>query len=250
MISKNSCILFGQRSIIEYIQSGNPINKIYLQNNKKNIHFEKIIQLSLQYQIPVQKVPLVKLNQYTKKNHQGVVAQTSPVRFHTLSNIIQNCYEKGKDPLLIILDQITDVRNFGAIARTALATHVDAIILPFHHASAINEDAMKTSAGALAYMPICREKKLSQTITYLINSGIQIIACHEKSTRHLYQQQSLTGPLAIIMGAEDQGITQAYISQAQQEITIPIFGPIDALNVSVATAVVLYEVIRQRKFSH
>ncbi len=249
MIKDNYSIIFGQKSTIACILSGKSINKIYLQRNKKNIHVEKIIQLSHQFHIPIQKVPLVKLNKLTNKNHQGVIAQISPINFSSLSTITQKCYEEGKDPLFIILDKITDVRNFGAIVRTALATAVDAIIIPQHHASAINEDAMKTSSGALAYVSICREKNLVKTLEYLAHSGIRIIACQEESkSSHNIYENNLTGPLAIIMGSEGHGISYHNLKKAQKDFFIPIFGPIDSLNVSVATAVILYEVIRQRKF--
>lgn len=239
--------IFGIRAIIETILAGKIIDKIFIQRAINSTRHKELVQLIKKYAIPYSSVPQEKLNKITRKNHQGAIAFLSPIAFSSLSHVIQANYEKGKVPLIVILDSITDVRNFGAIVRTSVCTNVDALVIPTKGSTPIGGDAMKASAGALAYIPICREANLKKTIQYLQESGLQIIACHEKATDLLYESD-LTMPLAIMLGAEDQGISPAYLKMVDKCVRIPMWGPINALNVSVAAATVLYECVRQRKF--
>ncbi len=237
-------LIYGTRAIIETILAGKPIQKIFIQKGITNTLHKELTTLIAKYQIPYSKAPIEKLNKITRKNHQGAVAFLSPIAFSRLSHVIQKSYENGKTPFVLILDQITDIRNFGAIARTAVCAHIDALIIPTTGSATISEDAMKASVGALAHLPVCREANLKETIKYLKESGLQIIACHEKGTCVLYET-NLSQPLAIILGAEDKGIGAAYLRLVDKSVKIPMFGPIASLNVSVAAAIIIYESMRQ-----
>lgn len=242
-----SDIIYGIRPIIEAIENGKEINKIFIQ---KDIHGELIGELKalirarkLSFQI----VPKEKLNRLTRKNHQGVVCSISPSHYHKIEMLLPQIYETGKTPLLLILDRITDVRNFGAIARSALCSGVDAIVIPTHQSAMINSDAIKTSAGALTKLPVCRERNLIDCVRYLQESGLQVFAASERASDPLYLAD-FTAPTAIVMGSEEKGILPAILKQVNAMIKIPLQGPIASLNVSVASGVILFEAIRQRNF--
>jgi len=190
-------------------------------------------------------VPLEKINRLTRKNHQGVFAFISPIDFHNIEDVIPSLFEEGKNPLILVLDRITDVRNFGAIARTAECAGVDAILIPEQNAAAINADAIKTSAGALHNITVCRTWNLKLSLQFLKDSGIQLIACSEKTQDDMYKPD-YTPPTAIIMGSEEDGVSPEFIKLCDARAKIPISGKIASLNVSVATGVILYEAIRQR----
>lgn len=179
------------------------------------------------------------------KNHQGVLAFISPIEFQNIENILPSLYESGKTPLIVILDQVTDVRNFGAITRTAECAKVDVVIIPEKGSAQISGDAVKTSAGALLKIPVCRVKNLSDTIKYLQQSGIQIVAATEKA-EDFYYKVDFSIPTAILMGAEDKGVDMEYLRIADQMVKIPILGEIDSLNVSVAASIMIYEAVKQR----
>jgi 23S rRNA (guanosine2251-2'-O)-methyltransferase len=179
------------------------------------------------------------------KNHQGVLAFISPIEFQNIENILPSLYEAGKNPLFIILDKVTDVRNFGAITRTAECANVDAIIIPEKGSAQISGDAVKTSAGALLKVPVCRVKNLLQTVKFLQESGIQIVAATEKAS-DLYYKTDFSIPTAILMGAEDKGVDMEYLRIADQMVKIPILGEIESLNVSVAASIIIYEAVKQR----
>jgi 23S rRNA (guanosine2251-2'-O)-methyltransferase len=196
--------------------------------------------------IPYQYVPVEKLNRLTSKNHQGVVGYLSTVTYHKIQQILPTLFEEGKTPLLLILDRITDVRNFGAIARTAACSGVHAIIIPSKGAAQINADAIKTSAGALHTIPVCRENNLKDVIAFLRESGLQVISCTEK-TKDVYYSHDYTLPVAIIMGSEEDGISSEYLKASDAHAMIPLMGDIGSLNVSVATGIILYEAVRQRQ---
>ena len=238
-------LIFGTRAIIETILAGKTIDKVFIDKAANNPLRKELLSLIKQHQIPYSLAPAVKLNKLTTKNHQGAVAYLAPITLAPLSHIVQSCYEQGKTPLLLLLDGITDVKNFGAIVRTAACTGVDAVVIPSQGSAPIGGEAMKTSAGALAHVPICRVGSLREAIQYLHESGLQIIACSEKATRSLYQTD-LNLPLALLLGAEDQGIAPQHLKLADKMIQIPLSGPIGSLNVAVAAAVVLYEHVRQR----
>ncbi len=238
-------IVFGTRAVIESINAGKQIEKIFVLRGLKNELYDELNELVRLHKLSVSKVPVEKLNRLTRKNHQGVVAFVSPITYVPLHNVIANSYEDGKAPLVLILDRITDVRNFGAICRTAECTGVNAIVIPSKGGALINADAVKTSAGALNYLSICKEDNLNHTIKFLKESGFNVISCTEKAEKSIYEVD-MDVPTAILMGSEEDGISNELINGSDEAVKIPIQGSIESLNVSVATAVVLYECVRQR----
>ena len=237
--------VFGTRAVIEAIKTDRFIEKIFLKKGLKNELSLELFQLIREEQIPFQFVPVEKINRITRKNHQGVLALLSPIEYHNIEALLPGIYESGKDPFLLILDQVTDVRNFGAIVRSAECAGVNAIIIPEKGTARIGGDAIKTSAGAIHYVPICKVQSLSKTINYLKNSGIKITAATEKATT-AYTNAKLNVPLAIVMGSEESGISKPVLDLADELLTIPILGKIKSLNVSVAAAIMLYEAVRQK----
>ena len=237
--------VFGTRSVIEAIRAGRSIDKILIKNGLNNELFGELYQMIKEQKIPFQYVPLEKINRITRKNHQGVLALISSVDFYRVEDVLPIVFEKGEDPLLLILDQVTDVRNFGAIVRSAECAGVHAVIIPEKGAARIGADAVKTSAGALNILPVCRSGNLTATLEFLRNSGIKIIAATEKAAIN-YTDSEMNGPLAIILGAEDAGISPALLRIADHLAKIPIIGKIQSLNVSVAASLMVYEAVRQR----
>jgi 23S rRNA (guanosine2251-2'-O)-methyltransferase len=237
--------IFGTRAVIEAIHSGKEMDTIYIQKDVSNELTQELIEECLKLKIPYTKVPVEKLNRITRKNHQGVVALISAVSYASLDNIITECYSKGRDPLILMLDRVTDVRNFGAIARSAECAGVDAIVIPFKGSAQINSDAVKTSAGALHHIPVCRENNLEGTVEFLQKNGLQVVACTEKGKDIIYDTP-MNQPLAIIMGSEEDGISNELIRKADFLSKIPLTGKISSLNVSVASALVIFEAVRQR----
>ncbi len=195
--------------------------------------------------IPVQRVPIQRLNRETRKNHQGVIAFISPVTYYKVEDVVPFLFEEGKSPLFILLDGVTDVRNFGAIARTCECAGVNAIIIPSKGSVSVNADAIKTSAGALMTLPVCREENLKSTLQYLKNSGFQIVAASEKGTE-IYSSIDYTAPTCIVMGAEDVGVSAPLLALCDHWASIPIVGTIDSLNVSVAAGIIVYEALKCR----
>lgn len=239
-------MVFGIQSVTEALKSGQNIEKIFLQKEiASGQQFQEIITLAHKSHVLFQRVPVQKINYYTKKNHQGVLALLSSVTYLETSNVIQGLFEDGKTPLVLVLDRITDVRNFGAIARTAECAGVDAIILPLRGGSQVTSDAMKTSSGALHYMQICREFNLPATVEYLKNCGLQIVACTEKTQNNIFNVD-FTVPTALVLGSEEDGISQEILNLADVKGAIPVLGNIESLNVSVSAGVALYEAVRQR----
>ncbi len=233
--------VFGVQSVIELLRSEKEVEKVMVQ---KDFSHEEVEKLARQRGVIVQFVPTEKLNRITGKNHQGVIAFVSAIHYADLSNVVQEAFEKGKTPLVLILDRITDVRNFGAIARTAEASGADAIVIPKRGAAQVNSDAMKTSSGALSYIPVCKENDLTKTVEYLQNSGFKVIGCTEK-TSDIYSSHDLSGPIAIVMGSEEDGISDSLIRKCDVLGKIPMLGKIGSLNVSVAAGIMLFEVVRQ-----
>ncbi len=242
---KASDFIYGTRAIIEAIESGKEVDKLLIQRDLSNDLTSELLKLCNERKIPFQRVPIEKLNRVTRKNHQGAIAFISPVQFASLDNIISEVYGNGGNPLLLILDRVTDVRNFGAIARTAECAGVHGIIIPSRGSAQVGSDAMKTSAGALNYIPVVRSMNLKETIKEIQNNGIQIIACTEKAEGDLYGQD-FTGPTAFLMGSEEEGISPEYLKMVDYKAKLPMSGNIDSLNVSVASAVFIYEAVRQR----
>lgn len=238
-------MIFGVRSVIEAIQSGKEIDKILLRRDMTNELTRELFQAMVGKEVPTQKVPVEKLNKITAKNHQGVIAFISPVTFQRIEDIIPGIYEEGRMPFIVVLDGITDVRNFGAIARTCECAGVDAIVIPFKGGAALNADAVKTSAGALMTLPVCREHNLGNALKYIRSSGIKLVAASEKGTQK-YTEPNYTEPICIVLGSEDEGIAPEHLRLCDEMVHIPLLGKIASLNVSVASGVLLYEVLNQR----
>jgi 23S rRNA (guanosine2251-2'-O)-methyltransferase len=238
----NKEVVFGIQSVLETIRAGKEIDKILVQRELGNL---EVLEFARLKNIPLQKVPTEKLDRITRKNHQGVIAFVSAINYAKIENIVADTYEKGQVPLLLILDRITDVRNFGAIARTAECVGVHAIVIPTKGAAQINSDAMKTSSGALNFLPVCREENLFQTVKYLQNSGFQVVGCTEKVSKTIYEVD-FKDPTAIVMGSEEDGISDEILRICDNLTTIPMTGRVGSLNVSVATGVILFETLRQR----
>lgn len=243
---KKDQLIFGIRPVLEALDAGKELDKILLQKGLRGDLFRKLMEKVREYDVPLQTVPLDRLNRITRKNHQGVIAFQSRISYHSIEQIMPGIYENGKNPLVLVLDHITDVRNFGAIARTAECSGVDAIVIPAKGSAAVNEDAMKTSAGALNIIPVCRSDSLGQTLKFLKESGLKVLAATEKGTVELFDED-LSPPLAVVMGSEDTGVSAPLLKLADALVSIPQKGQIGSLNVSVAAGVILYEVIRQRR---
>jgi 23S rRNA (guanosine2251-2'-O)-methyltransferase len=243
----NIDMLFGLRPILEALHAGRTLEKIFLLRGTKNSITQEINDLARERGTPVSMVPVEKLDGITRKNHQGAVAFVSPIDYMPLDSILAGLYEEGKVPFLLILDRVTDVRNFGAIARNAECMGVHAIVVPARGAAQINGDAVKTSAGALNLIPVCRETNLRDSLNFLRQSGVQIVACTEKSDASLESAAvDMTGPVAVLMGSEEDGISPEYLQLADHRLRIPMTGQIGSLNVSVASGIMLFEVLRQR----
>lgn len=238
-------MIYGIRAVIETIHSGKDLERVFVQKGLKGDLLKELLQLAHQRKVPLSTVPIEKINRFTRKNHQGVVAFVSPVQYHNIEHVLPGLFEERRNPLILVLDRITDVRNFGGIARTAECLGADAILIPSKGAAQINADAIKTSAGALNFIPVCREANFKGALQYLKDSGIQLVASTEKAESY-FQDIDLMVPTAILMGSEDEGISPAYLDMANVHAKIPLHGEIGSLNVSAATAMALYEVQRQR----
>lgn len=238
-------MIFGIRAVIEAIEAGKDIDKILIKKDLQGELAQELFASVKGQNIVVQRVPIEKINRITRKNHQGVVAFISAVTYQRLENIIPSLYEEGKIPFIVVLDGVTDVRNFGAIARTCECAGVNAIVIPERNSVSVNADAIKTSAGALHYIPVCREYSVFESIRFLQNSGLQIVAATEKAS-HNYTSIDYCGPIAIVMGAEDTGVSADVLKICDHRAALPLMGTISSLNVSVAAGVMMYEVVRQR----
>jgi 23S rRNA (guanosine2251-2'-O)-methyltransferase len=241
-------MIFGIRAVIEAIKSGKEIESLYIQRGLTGGLILELRSLLKENEVVYQAVPVEKLNRLTAKNHQGAVAFISPITYEKIENIIPAIYERGEVPLILMLDGVTDVRNFGAIARTAECAGVHAIVVPAKGSAQINPDAVKTSAGALYKIPVCRQDSLYKTAKFLQESGLQLVACTEKTNDYLYQPD-YTVPTAVIMGSEENGISTDLIRISDHLAKIPMFGEIESLNVSVSAGVLLYEAVRQKMAS-
>jgi 23S rRNA (guanosine2251-2'-O)-methyltransferase len=238
-------MIYGTRAVMEAIHAGKEIEKIMIQSSLANDLIKELISLARAKHVPYTFVPQEKLKKFSTKNHQGVICILASVTYASLDNLIDRAYSEGREPFLLILDRVTDVRNFGAIARTAECAGVDGIVIGEKGNAPITGDAMKTSAGALNHLSICREKDLKKTMKYLRENGIRVIACTEKANQNIFNVQ-LSGPIAVIMGSEEDGISDALLRDADELVKIPMKGKIGSLNVSVATGVAIYEVVRTR----
>lgn len=238
-------MIIGIPAVLEALASGAQIDKIFLQNNLPQADGESIVTAARQAAIPVNIVPVEKLNGFNVQEHGGCVAVLSPIRYQQLQDVIAQVADKGGAPLLLILDGITDVRNIGAMVRTAYCCGVHALIIPDKGVGALNEDAMLTSAGALEKLPVCRVGSLMKTVDELHLLGIKVYASDMKASAKL-NTMPLNEPCAIIMGSEDKGIFPALMKICDTQFVIPMKGDFESLNVSVAAAMILYEAMMQR----
>ena len=238
-------MIFGIRAVIEAIEAGKEIDKIIVKRELQGDLFRELTAALQSHDIPVQRVPVERIDRYTRKNHQGVIAFLSAVTYEKIEDIIPFLYEQGKSPFILVLDGLTDVRNFGAIARTCEVAGVDAIVIPARGSVTVNADAVKTSAGALLKIPVCKESSLTEAIQFLKNSGVKVVAATERAAQS-YTEVDYTGPVAIVMGAEDVGVSNDNLRICDDLVKIPQFGTIGSLNVSVAAGVLIYESIRQK----
>ncbi len=239
-------MIFGLHPVMEAIDAGREISKVLLRKGLEGDMYKELLIMMHRHDIPSQTVPVEKLNRVTRKNHQGVIAFVSPVEYARIENLVPDLFEKGEDPFIIICEGVTDTRNIGAIARSAECAGAHAILLPSKGSAMISADAVKTSAGALNHIAVCRTDNLKATLLFLKNSGLKIIAATEKAS-DIYHQADLTGPAALLLGAEDTGIAPEFLRMADIIVKIPVKGNIASLNVSAAAAVLMYEMVKQNQ---
>lgn len=241
-------IIFGTRTVIEAARSGRQIDKVFLQAGVNNDLMKELVHTLKEHQIPFSWVPPEKLNGLTGKNHQGVVGYLSAALYASMQTIIDQAYSEGRVPFFLLLDRVTDVRNFGAVARTCECAGLSAIVIEEKGNAPITGDAVKTSAGALHHLAVCRVKSLKQAIQDLKENGIQVVACTEKADKDIYGID-LSVPTALLLGSEEDGISPALLKEATLHAKIPLRGKIESLNVSVAAGIAIYEAIRQQFFA-
>jgi 23S rRNA (guanosine2251-2'-O)-methyltransferase len=238
-------IVYGLRPVIEAIDSGQQIERILIQNGLNSSLLGELRAKMKEHDIPFQYVPVEKLNKMTTGNHQGVVATIGSVKYHSLVDLLESLADTAAAPLLLLLDHITDVRNMGAIARTAECTGVSAVVVPDHGSAALNEDAIKTSSGALLRLPVCREQNLKTVVNLAKQYGYQVVAATEKGAVH-YRAVDFRRPTLLVMGNEETGISPELLKMSDVRAKLPIVGEVASLNVSVAAGVFMYEALEQR----
>lgn len=244
MIDKSQYI-YGTHAVLEALDAGKDIDKIFLSKTLNNETAQEIADRARALRVPVQRVPVQKIDRITRRNHQGVLAMMSAVTYYRVEDIVPQLFDAGENPFIVVLDGITDVRNFGAVARTCECAGVSAIVIPDRESVSVNADAVKTSAGALNYLPVCREHNLVNTVKLLRDSGFKIVGTSDKNSQS-FTTADYTGPVAIILGSEDKGISPEIMKLCDTRVLIPEFGHINSLNVSVAGGIMIYEVVRQR----
>lgn len=237
--------IFGIRALMEAVASGKTVEKVFIKKGLTGDLSKELFDVLRANGITYQFVPIEKLNRITRGNHQGVIALSTSIVYQRVEDVVMNCFEAGKTPFIVVLDGVTDVRNFGAIARSAECSGVDAIVFPEKGSASPNSDAVKTSAGALLKIPVCKVRDLDKCVKYLKDCGLTVVAASEKGAVN-YTQAQLTSPLALVMGAEDTGVSEKILAMADAKISIPILGTIQSLNVSVAAGILMYEVVRQK----
>lgn len=240
-------LIFGVRPVMEAIDAGRQIDKVMIKKGADGPTVQQLRDLARSRRIQIQDVPIEKLNRLVREgNHQGVIAQVSAIEYQEISEVVQTVLDNEDVPLIVVFDGVTDVRNFGGIARSAECAGAHALVVPIKNAAPVNADAIKTSAGALNIIPVCRVGSVRNTLRYLQECGMQIVAATEKSNTLLFEAE-LTKPTVIVMGSEDTGISKEVLKMCDVKLAIPIIGTIESLNVSAAAAVMLFEVVRQRK---
>ncbi len=238
-------LIYGIRAVIEAMDAGRVLNRVFLQTGIEGELFKELRTKMKEHDIVFQMVPVQKLNRLTQNNHQGVVAYASPIEYQNLDEIITRVFENGEVPFILILDRVTDVRNMGSIARSAECHGVHALVIPSRGNAGVTADAIKTSAGALNKIPVCRAHHLKDVILLCQQSGIKVVACTEK-TENLLHDVDMKEPVAIIMGSEEDGVSKEYLKVSDDKAKIPMQGTIASLNVAVSAGIVMYEVNRQR----
>lgn len=241
----NSQYIYGIHAVLEAFDAGKDIDKILLSKTLNDETAKEISERARALRVPVQRVPVQKIDRITRRNHQGVIAMMAAVTYYRAEDLVPQLFDEGENPFIVVLDGVTDVRNFGAVARTCECAGVSAIVIPDHESVSVNADAVKTSAGALNYLPVCREHNLVKAVRFLRDCGFRIVGTSDKS-RTPYTQGDYTGPVAIVLGAEDKGISPEIMKLCDTQVLIPEFGHINSLNVSVAGGIMIYEVVRQR----
>lgn len=244
MIDKTQYI-YGVHAVLEAFEAGKDIDKILLSKTLNDETAKEISEKARALRVPVQRVPVQKIDRITRKNHQGVLAMMAAVTYYQVEDLVPQLFDVGENPFIVVLDGVTDVRNFGAVARTCECAGVSAIVIPDRESVSVNADAVKTSAGALNYLPVCREHNLVKAVRLLRDSGFKIVGTSDKSQMP-YTKGNYTGPVAIVLGAEDKGISPEIMKLCDTQVLIPEFGHINSLNVSVAGGIMIYEVVRQR----
>lgn len=237
--------IFGLRAIIEAVEAGKEIDKVFLKKDLKGDLAGELIDTLRANHIVYQRVPVEKLNRITRKNHQGAIALMSAITYHRLDYLVPQLFEQGAVPFIVLLDGITDVRNFGAIARTCECAGVHAVVIPTHGSVSVGADAVKTSAGALMRVPVCRVDSMAAAVTFLRDSGFAVVGITEKASVP-YNSIDYSGPTALVMGSEDTGISESVLGKCTQHGAIPMFGSIGSLNVSVAAGIAMYGVVSSR----
>lgn len=245
MALRDNEMIFGVRAVLEALDAGEEIDKIFLRRDTRNELMQDLEKAIGDRSIPIRRVPQEKLNRLTRKNHQGVIAIKAATTYYKLHEVVPAIYEAGMHPFLVVLDGITDVRNFGAIARTCECAAVDAIVITEQNSASVTGDAVKTSAGALSRLPVCRERTLGDVLHYLKDSGVKIVGASEKADL-TYTDGNYAGPLALVLGAEDTGLSKLTLELADELVAIPLYGEIGSLNVSVAGGILIYEAIKHR----
>jgi len=248
MIDKSQYI-YGIHAVLEAIEAGKDIDKVLLSKTLNAETAQAISESARALRIPVQRVPVQKIDRITRRNHQGVLAMMAAVTYYRVEDLVPQLFDDGENPFVVVLDGVTDVRNFGAVARTCECADVSAIIIPDRESVSVNADAVKTSAGALNYLPVCREHNLVKAVRLLRDSGFKVVGTSDKSTVS-YTSDDYTGPVAIVLGAEDKGVSPEIMKLCDSQVFIPEFGHINSLNVSVAGGIMIYEVVRQRLGDH
>lgn len=244
-MQKESECIFGLRAVIEAIKAGKQIDRLLVKQGLQGSLYHELMTEVRTHNIVYQIVPVERIELVTKKNHQGVLAWLSVIEYQYIANLLPMIFEKGEDPLIVALDGVSDVRNFGAIVRTAECLGAHAILIPEKGSARITADAVKTSAGALHSFPVCREKSIVRSVEFLKDSGLKVFCAAEKSGK-IASEVQLTGPSVLILGSEDKGISRELIALSDDQVKIPMTGTIGSLNVSVAAGILLYEMVRQR----
>jgi 23S rRNA (guanosine2251-2'-O)-methyltransferase len=245
MTDQQQEVIYGLHPVLEAVTAGKEIEKILMLKGMRHEKLAELMPLLKSRSIPYQFVPHEKLNRVTRKNHQGIIAFVSPVTFHRIDQLLPAIYEAGRMPFVVVMDRITDVRNFGAVLRSAEGAGVDAVLIPARNTAQLNAGTVKSSAGAIFKVPLCRSENLKDTLDFLKESGLQIVAATEKTDK-AYYNCDMKGPVAVILGSEDEGISPEYLKKADVMAAIPMQGEVGSLNVSVAAGIILFEVARQR----